>query len=330
MIDGIEEDEIIQGLENNKEDPMIEELLGLVEDEDQTDTYESMEAVDLRVIAPESEVTNTESETEDRLLDQEIREKTQKNRDKMIQKYSFQHTVVTFKAGDIVMLRIPKEDLAPTDNRRIACLILDVPYYNRYRLRTKYGIITHLYPTNQLNTVPEELQQGLKEDIMQGVENKLPLHTIALLTSTADRVGISCNCKKRCRKTCRCHKNNVLCSIYCHAEEELDCGNLSGLKECSGCSLVDKNQDTVSLPTRKRARATTVITSAATVNKRPTVKKARDTSLPRQTRAQRQVTLSQYQELQPIVNRLTTLQAKKTSQLEISSSSSLSELEDNE
>ena len=41
--------------------------------------------------------------------------------------------------------------------------MIDFPHYNRYKLRTKYDIIKHLYPTGQLNVVPEELQEGLKE-----------------------------------------------------------------------------------------------------------------------------------------------------------------------
>ena len=53
--------------------------------------------------------------------------------------------VVTFKASDVVILRIPKKNLIPTDNIRVAYLIIDIPQYNRYKLRTKYNIITHLY-----------------------------------------------------------------------------------------------------------------------------------------------------------------------------------------
>lgn len=288
MLGGIGEKEIIQGPGQDSEgnshsvDEEIEELLGLVpEEEDQQELGDAQEPEDEQsseveqglegegisshtVISGSEALSadDVESEDSDRSLDKEVQEKNKRNREKMIQKYSKQHTVVIFKAGDLAMLRIPKDDLAPTDNRRIACLILDVPYYNRYKLRMKYGIITHLYPTGQLNTVPEELQAEMKEEILKGSKEELPLHTIALLASTADRVGISCNCKKRCTRTCRCQKNNVACSIYCHAEEDLDCGNLSGLKERTERALVNKESEKgkkTSLASRKRARASTVV-----------------------------------------------------------------------
>lgn len=349
MLGGIEEDEIIQGLDEDNEDPQVEELLGLVTYEGQEDQEEEFQ--NENTIGSETELSDSASEGEDRTLDKEIRSKNQKNREKMMQKYGNQHTIVTFKAGDLAMLRIPKDDLAPTDNRRISCLVLDVPHYNRHKLRTKYGIITHLYPTGQLNTVPEELQQGIKEEIIKGPLDELPLRTIALLASSADRVGISCNCKKRCTKTCRCQKNNVLCSIYCHAEEDLDCGNLSKLTERTERALVERNKEqeistmttiamvpsaSMSLPKRKRARTPTIAVSTTLEpdNLRPTTKKARETEnlqISRQTRAQRQATLSQYQGLQPIVNRLANLSTKNPrQQVVLSSTSSLSDPKDSE
>ena len=268
----------------------------------------------------------------------------------MVEKYGKQHTIVTFQVGDLAMLRIPKEDLAPTDNRRIACLIFDIPYHNRHQLRTKYGIIVHLYPTDQLNVIPQELQQEIREEILHGPKDELALHTIALFASTADRVGVSCNCKKHCTKTCKCQKNNVLCSIYCHAEEDLDCGNLSGLKERTEQALINKGKERIinqletfidittsestSLSLHKRARALTTAMSGIAVvttsDEQPVKKKSQEIKRTFcQTRAQRQATLSQYQEMQPVVNRLASLRTKENPE-EISSSSSLSELEDSE
>ena len=145
-----------------------------------------------------------------------------------------------------------------------------------------------------------------------------------LLASTADWVEIFCNCKKQCVKTYRYQKKNIPCFIYCHAKEDLDCGNLSRLKERTQHALI--NRDTVSLPTRKRVQASTVMASTP-ATKKPRAPK--ETKISRQTRAQtqqRQITLLQYEGMQPIVNRLAGLGTKKAP-AQASSSSSLSDLD---
>ena len=213
----------------------------------------------------------------------------------------------------------------------------------RYKLRAKYGIITHLYPTGQLNSVPTELQEELKKEILAGSKEEHPLRTIAIFASTADRVGISCNCKKKCTKTCRCQKNGVACSIYCHAVEELDCGNFSKLTERTELALVNRSKTVVSTSntigdssfnTKKRARATTTTTQKPVVKRPRELKNQQQNINPRsaipgrRTRAQQQTTLSQYEGMKPIVNRLSNIKHNETTALEVPSSSSLSDLED--
>ncbi|KAI9780693.1 MAG: hypothetical protein M1816_002771 [Peltula sp. TS41687] len=330
MLGGKEEKEIIQGLTEGSSE--IEELLGLVpqesvdsiaeeHDNDESTSNEDEEnqgQLSQNVISDDN--GSNHSETEDRSLDQSIRAKNAKIPEKMIEKYNKQHTVEVFQEDDIVMLRIPKEDLASTNNRRIACRVLDVLCYNRYKLQTKYGVITHLYPTGQLNSVPIESQAELEKEIWTapGSKEEHPLRTIALFASSADRV------------------------------EELDCGNLSKLTEHTEVALGDKTKPgpstagtektsgPIPLKTGKRARAATTTTQKP-VTKKPrgprNEKSQQQLAIPkpalpgRKTRAQhQQTTLSQYEGMKPIVDRLSNMQRSKAAAPTVTSSSSLSDL----
>ena len=68
-------------------------------------------------------------------------------------KYSRNHNVVTFEIDQVVMLRIPKEDYATTDNNWVLCMIKEIPHEGRYRIQIKFGILDCLYPTSELNIV---------------------------------------------------------------------------------------------------------------------------------------------------------------------------------
>jgi len=62
---------------------------------------------------------------------------------------------------------------------------------------------------------------------------QLTLHAAAVAESTSNQVTVSCNCKAVCPGHCCCKKNQVQCSVYCHADE-YDCGNLSPLTNYIG------------------------------------------------------------------------------------------------
>ncbi|KAH8799432.1 hypothetical protein F5884DRAFT_838668 [Xylogone sp. PMI_703] len=66
---------------------------------------------------------------------------TQKVRVKMVQKYSKRHKIKHFKPGDIIAIRIPKEDRTLTDNRTLWGRILTEPYSYRYKIVTQYGFL---------------------------------------------------------------------------------------------------------------------------------------------------------------------------------------------
>ena len=91
----------------------IEELFGLIEYEADSDIGGMTDAQVCGTTpqGPSSQVgdsNNSEPEDEDdKSLDKEIREKNARNREKTIQKYGQQHTVITFETRDVTMLRIP-------------------------------------------------------------------------------------------------------------------------------------------------------------------------------------------------------------------------------
>ena len=118
-------------------------------------------------------------------------------------------------------------------------MVVNDKYPNQYHLKTKYGILSNWYPTRQLNAVPEELWEEYLEEITQGPDSKITLHTAARENSTADRVTVSCSCKKKCTARCQCKKNLIGCTIHCH-DEGHDCGNLSTLADRTEVGLIDR------------------------------------------------------------------------------------------
>ena len=162
-------------------------------------------------------------------------------RDHMAKRYNARHNVKIFKIGDIVTFHIPKDDRTPTDNLRICCRILEIPHENRFKLLIEFGVLTNLYPTSQLNWVVNELSFELINKFDKALTKEITLHTAAAKNSTSDRVSISCNCSKdQCMKRCRCVRNNVKCSIYCH-DEDRDCGNLGPLVSRTEITLIDRS-----------------------------------------------------------------------------------------
>lgn len=82
----------------------------------------------------------------------------------MKKKDSRNHNVVIFEIDQVVMLRIPKEDRATTDNHRLLCMIKEIPHEGRHRIQTKFGILDRLYPTSELNVVPSADQDTYRLD----------------------------------------------------------------------------------------------------------------------------------------------------------------------
>jgi len=86
---------------------------------------------------------------------------------------------------------------------------------------------------------------GLEDDILDTPEARqttLTLADAARQASTTTRISVSCTCKKSCsNRRCRCFKNDLKCSIYCHTKvsTDHDCGNLSALAERTQVGLLE-------------------------------------------------------------------------------------------
>jgi hypothetical protein len=166
----------------------------------------------------------------------------------MSKKYSKKHDIQHFEIGDIVSIKVPREDRTSTDNRRLFARILEEPYSHRYKVITYSGVIKRLIPTKELGVVEPALWPDI---LIPNSTNQVALGTAARDASTSERVGVSCQCKGHCNtKRCRCYKEGKQCSVHCHRDDH-DCGNLSGLAIRTEIALVER-------PRRKRARADTV------------------------------------------------------------------------
>ena len=48
----------------------------------------------------------------------------------MVEQYGAHHTIEQFEKDDLVTISISREDCSATDNRRLPCLILNVPHHD--------------------------------------------------------------------------------------------------------------------------------------------------------------------------------------------------------
>jgi hypothetical protein len=192
---------------------------------------------------------------------QRAQESTWSARIKMAQKYSKRHDIQHFDIGDIVSIKVPREDRTATDNRRLFARVLDEPHSHRYKVVTMSGIIKRLIPTKEIGVVEEALWLDI---IIPDTTNEVTLGLAAREASTSERVGISCQCRGLCNtKRCRCYKESRQCSVHCHRDDH-DCGNLSGLSTRTEKALVNRPQRR---PQRKRARAEAEAEEALVVEK---------------------------------------------------------------
>jgi hypothetical protein len=157
---------------------------------------------------------------------QTVLENTAKAWEKMMKKYTKNHTIETFVAGDIVTVKLPCDVCTSTDNKKLFAWVLGQPKPNRYKLQTEYGVIERLMSTKELERV------GLSMDVeVNSPSKKIALSRAAIEASTSKRVVISYKYKGKCNtKQCRCFKEQKKCSVHCHrGDGDYDCGFLSSL-----------------------------------------------------------------------------------------------------
>lgn len=75
----------------------------------------------------------------------------------MAQKYSKCDNIQHFEIGNIVSLKVPREDRTSTDNQRLFRRILYEPYPYGYKVVTLSGNLKPLIPPKELGSVKEAL-----------------------------------------------------------------------------------------------------------------------------------------------------------------------------
>lgn len=230
---------------------------------------------------------------------------------------------MVYQENDIVTLRIPKEDRAATDNHRVVVMIKSIPHEGRHQIQTRFGILDRLYPTGELNAVPLVNQKYYKADLLAALFKSISLHAVAGKIATSNKVAVSCNCKKSCatQSRCKCQKNNVKCSQYCHNARR-DCGNIGpihqGTEVTVGSRSIDISEEgdddddeggsagemssraQLEKP-KKRARA---LTNSNRKRKKITSPTQGEDDAAEEDDTNRQTTLSQYQNTAYVIERL--------------------------
>jgi hypothetical protein len=136
------------------------------------------------------------------------------------------HTIEVFLTGNLVSLKISREDRAATDNIRVFCSVTKQSTPNHHQLLTSHGLLANYYPVNTLLRIPPAAQVLDKiipplpadSDDIDGAgssnpavhalfQKKITLHAVAALESHSESVGISCNCGGICTGRCQCKKN---------------------------------------------------------------------------------------------------------------------------
>ena len=240
------------------------------EAEDQEDNHEEAEREENENSYPNAREPLNEST---QILEAQVLQHQTARREGMQKKYDASHKVVVFKEGDFATLAIPKENRVPLDNLRMIVKILEIPRYNRHRLQSQYGILKGQFSTSSLNVLDEQLFPEVGPLFQNAPTTNILLSQAAAKASNAERVALSCNCKKNCTKRCVCVKNGKTCTQYCH-KSEIDCGNLpETLLELTEAQLIPRVEVgvTATKQVSKRRRASTI------ASKKPAAKKAAST-----------------------------------------------------
>ena len=216
--------------------------------------------------------------------DEAIREHQDHRREVMKQQYAGTHQIRKFRAGDLVFLRIPEEDRADLDDRRILCRVIEEKREDQYLLQTQFGCLNRQYPTSELNAVPEGSEE-IGTTLDNAPKTEITLHAAARKNSRSDKRSVSCKCKGKCgTRKCICLKEQVKCTQYCHKADRGKCLNLATIQggteaakvrdtEVSEISEIteaaEATGDTIVLTERrKRAGTSTVVAPAAAKKQR--------------------------------------------------------------
>ena len=120
-------------------------------------------------------------------------------------------------------------------------MIKDIPHDGRHLLQTRFGVLDQIYPTGELNVVPEVDQIALWSDFENAPSKTITLHAMAAKVGTCNKIAVSCSCKKTCspKSRCKCQKQKLKCTQYCHSSAR-DCGNMSTIEESTETAVIER------------------------------------------------------------------------------------------
>eukprot|EP00112_Aurelia_sp_Birch-Aquarium-sp1_P014510 Seg314.4 transcript_id=Seg314.4/GoldUCD/mRNA.D3Y31 product="hypothetical protein" protein_id=Seg314.4/GoldUCD/D3Y31 len=138
------------------------------------------------------------------------------NADKMTKKYAKQKHIIIeeFQVGENVSGKIPKQDRISSDNKRLACVVVDKRGGRTpsYRLACSSGTLDRRVTTFDTMHYP-----GRVEINKNNLNKSVSLRQAAREASVVKASALSCKCKKGCTgKTCVCRKDGKVCSSRCH------------------------------------------------------------------------------------------------------------------
>ena len=167
-----------------------------------------------------------------------IREEVRKNlgisAQRMRDRYSKRKRMVVreFRVGENVAVRVPIQDRAKTDARRVPAVVVKVKGPN-YKLACRYGTLTGYFSASDLIPFPGHVAIANEDE-------EIPLRTAAKKHSLRKSDVFFCKCRKSCKnKHCVCVKKGLSCNGRCHSGKS--CKNHPGRNvkdsdEISSCS----------------------------------------------------------------------------------------------
>ena len=193
---------------------------------------------------------------------------------KMASKFARRKNVCSkpYAVGDLVSVKIPKQERHGTDLPRLPCIVVQVlgKTQVKYRLRCQNGVIDSTFRGGDLEqyngTFTEDLSVTGWESVKR-ISLRSTSHMIWNETGTT-----RCICKSGCTtERCRCRKAQRLCSSRCHAGKSCKNGSTDG-KESKRTIAKSKTADNQGQPQKETCyerKQEVNLSEEATLSKKP-------------------------------------------------------------
>ena len=147
-----------------------------------------------------------------------VRKRGKENAEKIKSRYAKRKRiqVADFYVGQIVTVKIPKQDRTSTDNKRIECVIVGKKGEKSppmYQLICRHGTLERWVTASEMPPYACPIQ--IPRDVIDSGK-KLALSQAARLSSQTKELNY-CKCKAHCKNNlCKCRKQLKVCSSRCH------------------------------------------------------------------------------------------------------------------